>query len=36
MGNPETKVALGYDIVHRKSNERQLQDEHGPHRKKRD
>ena len=36
MGNPETKVALGYDIVQRKSNERQLQDEHGPHRKKRD
>jgi hypothetical protein len=35
MGNPETKATLGYDIVQRQSNERQLKDEHGPHRKKR-
>ena len=33
MGNPETKATLGYDIVQRQSNERQLKDEHGPHRK---
>ena len=33
MGNPETKAILGYDIVQRQSNERQLKDEHGPPRK---
>jgi hypothetical protein len=35
MGNPETKATLGYDIVQRQSNERQLKYEHGPHRKTR-
>ena len=33
MGNPETKATLGYDIVQRQSNERQLKDEYEPHRK---
>ena len=33
MGNPETKATLGCDIVQRQSNDRQLKDEHGPHRK---
>jgi hypothetical protein len=33
MGNPETKATLVYDTVQRQSNERQLKDEYGPHRK---
>ena len=33
MGNPETKATLGYGIVQRQSNERQLKDEYGPHSK---